>query len=101
MQLMKRLCFGKKYYLEKLISKFEKDKTLPYYIKKNYLNSEFYKRGESTTKKVQNFLDALEFINKELKKTSSLHSSDFAVAFLNTFNVLFPEALKDPDPMKR
>ena len=72
MQLMKRLCFGKKYYLEKLISKHEKDKTLPYYIKKHYTNNEFFKRGEMTTKKVQNFIDALDFINKELKKNANL-----------------------------
>jgi hypothetical protein len=36
--LMKRLSFGKKYYLEKLIAKHEKDKTLQYYMKKNYQN---------------------------------------------------------------
>jgi len=35
---MKRLSFGKKYYLEKLIAKHEKDKTLQYYMKKNYQN---------------------------------------------------------------
>jgi hypothetical protein len=34
--LMKRLSFGKKYYLEKLISKFEKEKTLQYYMKKHF-----------------------------------------------------------------
>jgi len=36
--LMKRLSFGKKYYLEKLIAKHEKDKTLQYYMKKHYQN---------------------------------------------------------------
>jgi hypothetical protein len=51
--LMKRLSFGKKYYLEKLISKHEKDKTLQYYMKKHYWNSEFFKRGDITNRKVQ------------------------------------------------
>jgi hypothetical protein len=65
---MKRLSFGKKYYLEKLLAKHEKDKTLLYYIKSEYINNEFFKRGEITNKKVKHFLEALEFINKELKK---------------------------------
>lgn len=72
MQLMKRLSFGKKYYLEKLIARHEKEKTLPYYVKKNYMNSEFFKRGETTNRKVRNFLDGLDFLNKELKKSPSL-----------------------------
>lgn len=66
--LMKKLSFGKKYFLEKAIAKYEKDKTLQYYIKKMYVSSEFYKRGEQTTRKVKNFLEAMEFINKEIKK---------------------------------
>lgn len=51
--LMKKLSFGKKYFLEKHLAKYEKDKTLQYYIKKMYIGSEFYKRGEQTTKKVK------------------------------------------------
>jgi hypothetical protein len=67
--LMKRLSFGKKYYLEKLISKHEKDKTHQYYMKKHYMNQEFFKRGDVTNKKVKNFIEALDFLNKELKKS--------------------------------
>lgn len=99
--LMKRLSFGKKYFLEKLIAKHEKDKTLQYYIKKHYMSNEFYKKGDVTNRKVSKFVDALDFINKELKKNNNIQQSDFAVAFLNTFNTLFPEALKEQDPMRR
>ena len=56
------------YYLEKLIKKHEKEKTLPFFIKKFYLSHEFYKKGEVTNGKLKNFIDALEFLNKELKK---------------------------------
>ena len=91
---MKRLSFGKKYYLEKSMAKYEKDKTLQYYMKKFYMQTEFFnKKGPITAKKSQNFLDALEFLNKELKKNSSLQQSDFAVAFLNTFSSIFPDGL--------
>ncbi len=93
--LMKRLSFGKKYFLEKLIAKNEKEKTLQYYIKKHYMSNEFYKKGDQTNRKVSKFVDALDFINKELKKNNNVQHSDFAVAFLNTFNTLFPEALKE------
>ena len=65
------------------------------------MSNEFYKKGDVTNKKVSKFVDALDFINKELKKNNNIQQSDFAVAFLNTFNTLFPEALKEQDPMRR
>lgn len=47
---MKRLSFGKKYYFEKFIAKYEKDKTLQYYIMKHYKQTEFFnKKGGKTT----------------------------------------------------
>jgi hypothetical protein len=88
--LMKKLSFGKKYFLEKLIAKYEKDKTLQYYIKKMYVAAEFYKRGEQTQRKVTKFIEGMEFINKEIKKNSSMLQSDFIIAFQNAFSNLFP-----------
>jgi hypothetical protein len=70
--LMKRLSFGKKYYLEKLIAKHEKDKTLQYYMKKHYQSTEFFKRGENFARKSHQFMEALDFINKELKKSPNI-----------------------------
>jgi hypothetical protein len=99
--LMKKLSFGKKYFLEKLIARYEKEKTLQYYIKKMYVSNEFYKKGENSSRKVKNFIDALLFINLEIKKSQNLQHSDFVIAFQNAFACLFPQALQDPDPMQR
>ena len=43
----------------------------------------------------------MDFFNKELKKCQNVQQSDFAVSFLNAFSTLFPDALKDTDPMRR
>jgi hypothetical protein len=91
---MKKLTYGKRYYLEKLIAKHEKDKTAPFYVKKIYIAQEFYKtNGELAVKKTRQFLDGLDFVNREIKKGTTLAASDSAVAFLNAFSFLFPTAL--------
>jgi hypothetical protein len=86
--LMKRLSYGKRYFLEKLIAKFEKEKTLPFYMKKMYISQHFCKvgGGEIQKRKIGKFLEALDFINRELKKNDKLQHSDFAISFLNAFN---------------
>jgi len=99
---MKKLTYGKRYYLEKLIARHEKEKTAPFYVKKLYIAQEFYKTsGELALKKTRLFLDALDFVNREIKKGQTLPTSDFAVAFLNAFSFLFPQALVEGEPMAR
>lgn len=44
------------------------------------------RKKTSDDKKLNNFLEALEFLNKELKKNPNFHSSDFGVCFLDTFD---------------
>jgi hypothetical protein len=36
------------------------------------MSNEFYKKGDVTNRKVSKFVDALDFINKELKKNNNI-----------------------------
>ena len=80
---------SKRHLLEDILIKRDPDRVLIFYCKKNFINSEFFQRtnkpdeGQNSQKTV---LEALEFLNKELKKNPSVHSSDFPICFLEAFN---------------
>ncbi len=61
---MKRLGLGNNYFLEKFLSKSEKQKTLVFYNKNSYLQSEFFRKKNPTDNKTKCFLNALDFLNK-------------------------------------
>jgi hypothetical protein len=88
--VMRKLGMSKKYMMEDILAKKDHDRVLIKYSKKHYIDAEFFQRsskdeGEANSYKV--VLDALEFLNKELKKNPSISASDFPICFLEAFNM--------------
>jgi hypothetical protein len=72
---MQKLGMSKKYLLEDILTQRDPDRVLINYSKKQYINSEFFQRqNKSDDSNCANklVLDALEFLNKELKKNPSI-----------------------------
>jgi hypothetical protein len=63
------MAFGKKYFFEKLMSTADRTFTLQLYVKKQFLQTEFYNR-KTDNKKYLQLKSALEFVSKEFKKSS-------------------------------
>jgi hypothetical protein len=61
---------SKKYLLEDILARRDADRVLVYYSKKQYINSEFFQRQNKSDDQSKNtlVLEALKFLNKELKK---------------------------------
>ena len=94
---MSKLGLNKKYHMEELLQQRDPDRVLVYYSKKQYLNTEFFSSkpvadGEQSVQKT--VLDALEFLNKEMKKNSTMQQSDFPISFLEAFSHKFPQTLE-------
>jgi len=92
-KIMRKLGLSKNYYLEDLLMQRDPERVLIYYSKKQYINSEFFQAKANNEEAKENqkiVLDALEFLNKELKKNPSIQSSDFPICFLEAFNLQFP-----------
>lgn len=101
--LIKRLGIPNKYFLEKLLTRAEKAKVLPFHKKKDFFETQLYRKKPNTVdKKPKDFLIALDFLNKEIKKSHQLQASDFVVCLLDTFDFIYPSYfVKEEDKMKR
>lgn len=96
-KVMGKLGLNKKYHMEELLQQRDPDRVLVFYSKKQYLNTEFFQtkptvEGEQSISKT--VLDALEFLNKEMKKNSTMQQSDFPISFLEAFSIQFPSTLE-------
>ena len=89
-------CFGmgRKYFMENLLSNSDEARVLPFYSKKNYLDSKFFQRqnkNDDSSDCQKRILDAFEFISTEFKKDHNSKNTDFPIAFLEAFNQLYSE----------
>ena len=71
--VMKKLGLNKKFHLEDLLLQRDSDRVLVMHSKKHYFNTEFFQQAKNDPQVQQKVvLDALEFLNKELKKNPSV-----------------------------
>jgi hypothetical protein len=73
--VMQKLGMSKRHMLEDMLMKRDPDRVLIYYCEKHFLNAEFFMRTNKTDEANNSskiVLDALEFLNKELKKNPSV-----------------------------
>ena len=73
------------------------DQVLPYYVLEEHLDDHFFKSQGSIDKqpKTKRFKEALEFLNKQIKKDPAISNSDFIVCFLEAFNLIFPDKMNE------
>jgi len=69
---MRKLGLNKKYHLEDLLLQRDSDRVLVMHSKKQYLNTEFFQTKNDSQIPQKVVLDALEFLNTQLKKNPSI-----------------------------